>query len=316
MSNIAPNLIVVIRTVGERTFDACHNLVTQQISESCVHIVSEQPFEATLRRCYNIGIESNAKWMMTLDADVLLRENAIHDFLKEAENIPENYFQVEGLLHDKLMGLYRKVGHRMYRIKYLEKALECLPQPRETIRPEYTTLLRMEELGYLSLEIGTIFGIHDYEQYLCDIYRKAFVHAQKHPEWIARFIALWKADAYHDQDYRIALRGLYDGLMDTGRASIDKRDFINKAKIAIEELNLKEKDPQGKDISIVAEILAENKPEDLQPVKLAKETKKTTILQAAQSKYQKLGAIRFIAYSIGAIFTKIGNRITKISEPP
>jgi hypothetical protein len=314
MSSFNPDLIVVIRTVGERTFETCRNLVIQQIPENLVYIVSEQPFEATLRRCYEIGIASGAKWMMTLDADVLLRENAIQDFLTEAGKLPENYFQIEGLLHDKLTGLYRKVGHRMYRTKYLEKALECLPQPRETIRPEYTALLRMEQLGYLSLEIGTVFGIHDYEQYLNDIYRKAFVHAQKHPEWIPRFIEQWKEKADEDDDCRIALRGLYDGLMFTGKATIDKRDFIDNAKIALQNLNLSEKDqltPGKADLNLVNSILLAVGivPADRLPGQRV--TNQLSRTQRMKEKYTQLGLTRFFIYSLGVVLSRVGELLKR-----
>ena len=140
---LSHKLIVVIRTVGERTFEACKALVIKQVPEALVYVVSEQPFEATLRHCYQIGIDSGAEWMMTLDSDVLLREEAIKNLLSEAERLPPQYLQLEGLLFDKLTGIYRNVGHRIYRTKYLDKALECIPPERSEIRPEDATLKKI-----------------------------------------------------------------------------------------------------------------------------------------------------------------------------
>ncbi|WP_225852784.1 hypothetical protein, partial [Haemophilus parainfluenzae] len=59
------DFIVVIRTAGERTFEACRALVAQQVCLDQIHVASEIPFELTLRRCYEIGIESGARWMIT-----------------------------------------------------------------------------------------------------------------------------------------------------------------------------------------------------------------------------------------------------------
>lgn len=311
------DLIVVIRTVGERTFEVCRGIVIKQIPKHLLYIVSEQPFEKTLQRCYEIGIESGAKWMMTLDADVLLREGAIKDFIAEAEALPANYFQLEGLLYDKLTGLYRKVGHRMYRTEYLDKALECLPQPREAIRPEYTTLLRMEELGYLSKEIDTVFGIHDYEQYLSDVYRKAFVHAQKHPEWISRFIERWKLEVEQDNDYRIALKGLYDGLMFTGKVSIDKRDFIDKSKIGMKYLELSEKEEitlKNFDFNFVSSLLLHvgSVPANRLPKQL--ETNHLSRKQRLRAKYMELGLTRCFIYILGAVLSKIGELLKRKAQ--
>jgi hypothetical protein len=201
-------LIVVIRTVGERTFEACKALVVKQVPEELVYVVSEQPFELTLRRCYQIGIDSEAEWMMTLDADVLLREGAIEAFLSEAERLPPHYLQLEGLMFDKLSGIYRNVGHRMYRTQYLKTALQYIPANRTEIRPEDATLKKMGAIGFPSLIIPTVFGVHDYEQYYGDIYRKAFVHANKHSDKLTLFIERWKAHSPHDRDYLIAIRGL------------------------------------------------------------------------------------------------------------
>ena len=304
------DLVVVIRSAGERTTVACKELVLQQVPQHQVHLVREFPFEAALRRCYEIGIESSAKWMMTLDADVLLKEGAVRSFLEEAEKLSEQYFQVEGLLHDKLSCQYRKVGHRMYRTQYLEKAIQCLPMPREAIRPEFTTLQRMEQLGYLSKEITIVFGVHDYEQFLNDIYRKAFVHAQKHSGWVPRLIEQWRELAERDNDYKIALRGLYDGLMTSSRASIDKRDFTDLAKVALQDLGLSEKPELTIEMDnytyvvqaaiMKASLLSETR------FSLSSNSEKSGWRQRLAAKYAQLGPLKLGLYSLGVAFSRIG----------
>ena len=116
-----------------RTFEACKSscaaagtrkLLSTSLASNPPPPPPPPPLELTLRRCYEVGINSGVPWMMTLDADVLLREGAVADFLTAAEALPPEYFQLEGLLHDKLSGLCRNVGHRMYRTQYLDIALQ------------------------------------------------------------------------------------------------------------------------------------------------------------------------------------------------
>jgi hypothetical protein len=273
--------------------------------------VDEAPFEMALRRCYEIGIESDARWMMTLDADVLLQENAVSELLAEAESLPGHYFDIEGLLFDKLTGGYRYVGHRMYRAKYLEAALPQIPQPREVIRPEYTTLLRMAALGYPFTGVPRVFGIHDYEQSFADVYRKAFVHANKHPKRVPDFIQRWKQAAVADDDFRVAIRGLYDGLMFTGTTAIDKRDFTEKAAVALQDLALTEKPrlAPGAGFDLVQSVLAAAGPVPEDKSAIPPGTKKLSRWQGLKLKYTDLGAARFLVYSVGALFSRVGERL-------
>lgn len=303
------NLVVVIRSVDERTTSACKELVFRQVSQQQVHLVREFPFEAALRRCYEIGIESGATWMMTLDADVLLREGAIQDFLTQAEALPEEYFQLEGLLHDKLAGQYRKVGHRMYRTQYLQKALDSIPAPREAIRPERTTLRRMEQLGYPSKEIKVVFGIHDYEQFYADIYRKAFVHAKKHPDRFRDFIERWSRQMAGDPDFKVALKGLCDGLTFNHSVAIDKREFKHKSEAALEDLGLieKEKIIEIKQcIPLIRSKLIDLCPQSHQPIS-GDDIQKTEKTQKLRHIYCQLGLGKTFLYLTGAGIIRMGN---------
>lgn len=312
MPDTSRELVVVIRTVNERTLEASKALVLKQVPEQDLYIVSEQPFELTLRRCYEIGINSGAEWMMTLDADVLLREEAIEEFLAEAKRLPPQCLQVEGLIFDKLTGLYRKAGHRMYRTQYLKKALECIPAARAEIRPEYSTLKKMETLGYPSVELQTVFGIHDFEQYYADIYRKAFVHANKHPEWVPRFIQQWKCQAPHDLDFQVALRALYDGLISLNKVCIDRRDYLEGAHRALEEMGIQEKTklPSKKlEFLYVKSVLSKA---EAQPPALSKSNElapKPKLIQRFKAQFQLLGPFRLGPYLFGVTLCKMGERI-------
>ena len=239
----ANSIVAVIRTTGERTFEVSKGLLEQQLTSDAVVVVSEAPFEAALKRTYEVGVERNARWTLTLDADVLLRKGAIDQLRAAAEQKPANAFELQGRVHDKMLGTYRRAGPRVYRTEYLHHALRQIPEPGAEIRPERVTVARMKALGWPSLRIELVAGVHDYEQSFRDIYRKCFVHAAKHLELMPHFMLRCKTLAPIDPDFLVALRGIYDGLMHVGDVRIDNEAFPKDISDMLSELGLTEKSP-------------------------------------------------------------------------
>ena len=306
------SLVVVIRTVGERTFEVCRALLLKQVPTDVVEIVNECPFEKAVQCTFEIGIRSGAKWTMTLDADVLLRDGVVKDFVAEAEGLPENYIQLEGLIHDKLTGIYRNGGPRMWRTQHLKDALQQIPASGTTIRPEYATLQRMEMLGFHSKQISLVMGIHDYEQFFQDIYRKAFVHANKHQIWLADMVSRWKQLGFGDKDYLVALRGLYDGLMALEMPKIDARSHSSIVCSVIAELGLQEK-PQiaegTTDFDFVDRVLdhAGSPPS-------VDRTQQLSVYKRAHDHYKRAGVIGMVPILVGASFCRLGEALKRIGN--
>lgn len=241
MKDMLDSTIVVIRSSNERTFGLCRELCLKQTSKASLEIVQEVPFEQALRKCYEIGIASNKKWMVTVDADVLLVDGAIETLVQNAELMAQHYIQLEGRVFDKITGLYRQAGHRIYRTEFLPTALTQIPSEGGEIRPEYFTLQQMGKLGHPSLRISDVVGLHDFEQSYFDIYRKSFVHAVKHPHWISVLIERCVKHLHDDPDSLVILKGLWDGMTTKGNVSIDRRKFYDFWKDALETLGLEEK---------------------------------------------------------------------------
>ncbi len=307
----APDLVVVVRTAGERTAAICRALLLRQLPAGHLHLVDERPLEAALRRCYQIGIDSGAEWMMTVDADVLGRAGAVPDLLRRAIRMPQRYVQVEGRIRDKLRGGYREAGHRVYRTRYLSRALAALPRDGAEIRPEFATLERLSRQGYPSLKCGIRFGIHDYEQYYRDLYRKAFVHGQKHPHWTLEVLPRWKAQADHDPDFAIAMRGYCDGLQSATPARIDARRYADDAARAMHQLGLAEKAPLDDDPETLAAI------EALQAVVLATAPDDEPAPAGARLRalYRRFGVARAGLAVFGSWLNRLGDRARRAAEP-
>ena len=102
------SVTVVIRSVGERTDAVCRRLVCEQIPEANVIVIRERPFGAAVRKTFQTGLERGLRWTLALDADVLVRANALHDMLAWAVSTPEKFFFANFAVADKfLMELFQ-----------------------------------------------------------------------------------------------------------------------------------------------------------------------------------------------------------------
>lgn len=214
----------------------------REIDRDTLYTVERVPFLAALSRCFEIGIESKAEWLITVDADVLLRAGALQILLSEAKKMPSSYVQIEGMMLDKITQRLRWAGLRCYRIDFLPIALDLLPAAGESLRPESATISRMELLGYGSRRSHRLYGVHDFEQYHRDIYRKAFVHAHKHPSWVAEILPLWRKSVTSDLESRVALQGAIDGLSMEYAAPPDAKHYRCLAETALCDLEIAEKE--------------------------------------------------------------------------
>lgn len=238
---------LVIREAGERTAQLAYRLAQAcGLGPDQISVVSEAPFEEALRQSYSKGLEAGQTWTMTLDGDVLLLPSAINDMLRAANKLPEHYVQLEGRIFDKFSELYRQAGHRIYRTSLLEKALACVPENGAQLRPEYATLMSLNAFGHPSRRIASVVGLHDFEQYYRDLYRKAFVHAKKHePKFICRVLECCIRNKESDPDAPVIMRGIWDGLHSPEHVSIDKRILVDKAESSLSDLGLNEKAAVG-----------------------------------------------------------------------
>jgi hypothetical protein len=207
------NISIVIRTAGERTTELCKRLVLEQVPENNVFIVKEVPFTKAVKRTFEIGIENSLPWTMAVDADILLTRDAVREMINLAERESEQVFSFTAKIQDKFFRTLRPGGH-LYRTSLFSEAL-TLFDGQEYLRPEHHIVeLMQEQSGYKKFSFeDCIIGLHDYEQYYKDIYRKAFVHAHKHSnKTILHFLSYWGEFVKTDPDYRIAFAGLCEGL--------------------------------------------------------------------------------------------------------
>ena len=222
---VIPQVTAIIRSCGERTTALCRHLIARQVPEDNIVVVSEAPFSQAVKRTFEVGIERGLPWTLCIDADTLLRDGVVAELLKMAEQADSNVFVVNAKLLDKFFGVPRPAGPHLFRTALLAEALSYIPADGVSIRPETFVIRQMASQGYPWMEKDMVVGLHDYEQYYRDIYRKALVFAHKHRHRIPYFESLWRRLAGEDPDYQVALWGLRAGLIFDGPVELDVRQF-------------------------------------------------------------------------------------------
>ena len=249
---------IVLRCAGERTEELSRRLLVSESDPSCVVPIHEKPFAHAVRRTLEIGHAEGRPWTLAADADVLVREGSVGALVAVAERMPEDVFRVEGLVFDKLFHGYRPAGFHLYRTSLLGEALRHLSET-PVHRPEHHVARSMEARGFGNRYVDVRVGIHDYEQYLRDLYRKGFVHAQKHTRYLRFLEPLWNRLAREDIDFRLVLCGMEDGLRHGGVAVTDTRFFERISADAVEKIAGQEREPlraDGLETSDVSERMA------------------------------------------------------------
>jgi hypothetical protein len=120
-------------------------------------------------------------------------------------------------LWDKFYNQPKYRGLHIYNTKLLEHALKYIPDHGEQLRPESFVKQKMLQQGYVwHNDISKyVAGIHDFYQKPQDIYYKFLIRSKRSVNDIDRLKSIFKSNLY-EEDYKIALKGLEDGLkMDT-----------------------------------------------------------------------------------------------------
>ena len=283
-------------------------------------VVFERPFSAAVRRGFELGAASGLKWTFCIDADVLITEQGIRQQLQIAETLPDHIFCVQGLVLGKFLPIKRPAGNHLYRNALVAQAIPLIPKDGHALRPESVTTQAMKDRGYLTYQTNVVLGLHDYEQYYHDIYRKCFLHVNKHEEdLMPRVESYWRQHQAHDQDYAVALLGALAGKVYEGTVYIDKQFQEEEARkmLAIKHINEKEAlslaayTPQK-----IAEIVATFQPNEwIQMYKNPRYQEnyvRDEILTKPLPLPQK--AIKKLLYTISYALVALGKRIRKLFQ--
>jgi hypothetical protein len=245
MSNLDA-VTIIIRTVGERTEEACRaSIHAQGVGDAQIVTVREAPFSKAMRVGFEAGIAAGRDWTFCIDADVILRPGSIEAMLQQAVLQPANIFELQGLVLDKLFVTLREAGNHLFRTSLLPQMIELIPEEGLSLRPESTAMAGMKARGYPWVRVAYVVGLHDFEQSNRDIFRKCYTHAQKHSHLLNDLLPKMRVRAATDPDFAVVIAGLAEGLKAAGAVRIDiaHPPFAER----FEAQAIEEKPPFGKD---------------------------------------------------------------------
>ena len=243
MSNLNA-VTMIIRTVGERTEEACRaSIRAQGVDDAQIVTVREAPFSKAMRVGFEAGIAAGRDWTFCIDADVIMRPGSIAAMMQQAVLQPANIFELQGLVLDKLFVTLREAGNHLFRTSLLPQMIELIPEEGVSLRPETTAMEGMRSRGYPWAQVPYVVGLHDFGQSNRDIFRKCYIHAQKHSHLLNDLLPKMRARAPTDHDCAVAIAGLAEGLKATSAVRIDiaHRPFAER----FEALGIEEKSPCG-----------------------------------------------------------------------
>lgn len=250
------DLTIVVRASGERTQNLCCELLRQESTGNNVFITEENSFSSALRKSFSIGIKQQKKWTLMVDADVLARPRVIKDLLVRAENSPGEISIFQTSMLDKFFGGIRVGGMKLYRSEVLPMALELVPEISH--RPEAHVIKALHKKNTYVDITDIVCGLHDFEQYYSDIFRKGFTHGIKHASLVQLLLPYWKRMGVKDRDFAVLIDGLAVGLRHKDDLQLSKSEVASEFHRYIVSSGVEEKSPLRKedfDLSNVAGVL-------------------------------------------------------------
>jgi hypothetical protein len=223
-----------------------------QFPQSQCDVICEKPFSAAVRRTFEIGAAYEGRYLIALDADILLFPDAVEYMLYEVERYDKGaWFRIDFPIYDKFRG--RTTGVHFYNNRYSRDFLLYLQNSGKegVVRPEYDNLKAFcarTGLGYSYIP-HYIVGKHDYFQYYRDIYRKYYMREPRcrvdgSSEHMLLTLQQLKRSYIDDFDYVVALQGFEDsrddlpetgdicsqeGIREKGSITHEDQDIIHRS---------------------------------------------------------------------------------------
>jgi hypothetical protein len=138
-------------------------------------------------------------------------------------------------------------GVHAYNASLFDRALGFMGIAHDDQRPETRLYKEMGRRGYATLRNPIIVGLHDYEQFYRDLYRKMFVRAKKYEARVP-FMRKVLGDQYlQDPEARAMMWGLLDGVVDRLEGNrigvLDTAIYEERARQALALAGVEERDP-------------------------------------------------------------------------
>ena len=225
MCNLASDITIILRSVGERTEKVCYDILSQEVPESNIVVIRNLPLkESTVELCKEALIHGR-KYVITIGADYIPERGMVRAMWNLAESMAGNWMFVKGVIDDKFMMELRgdSGGPMLYPLEILRGWSEILPTIDNEVTTEASCQKHYREKGYRELRSKILLAKHDYEQHYHDIYRCMFVYGKKHRK-IERILDRWGQLALYDKDFEVAYYAYKKGRAYKGEVKADFRE--------------------------------------------------------------------------------------------
>ena len=208
----------------------------------------------------------------------------------------------------------------------MPKAKFRLTVPQYAQRRTFSTKWKKE--GYAWATVPYVVGIHDFGQFYGDIFRKCYVHANKHLIHLPELVPGWKSRAQFDPDFEVAIEGLAWGLRERGVVRIDKS--LESVATAFADLGLVEKSAMSSEEfspaaieSLLKQWAADDVPVRGFPVAASEAihfgrgtqfSLLKRILGSVRKKAREVGWMRVLPFMVGSGFERFGLLIKQLSS--
>lgn len=248
---------VIVRGVGERTESHARQLLATVFGAERVEVIRERPFSRAIVVGLERGLERGAEWILCIDADVLVSARGVQQLLDRASSLPGEGLAIQGLIWDKFFPVLRPAGNHLYRSKWAREAIACIPVEGSSLRPESDMLRAMQAKGHPWAQCDAVVGVHDFEQFHSDVFRKCFLQAHKHRHVMQRATEYWESLRAVDSDFEVALLAARHGAEYDGVVTIDKEFLHARVAAWLAEAGIREKSPLATDFALGVDELIE-----------------------------------------------------------
>lgn len=239
------NLCIIVRSCGERTTELCESLIKKSIHrDNLVYVIKDFPFLKVLKIGYKKALQANCKWTIFIDGNVLPFSDSISLLCDFADQMDEKQSVIQGLVFKKFFNLALPSGNKLYRTSCMEKLIDLVETQNIEACPETLAITKLSlHYGYDPINtVPIFFGLHDYEQYYYDIYRKAFNFSRGIEKFLPYLTSFWRTKK-DDLEFKIALTGLADGIKnyDIGLDKLNSNSILMKEGFKLLKLQEKER---------------------------------------------------------------------------
>ncbi len=242
------DLTCVLQSSGERSEELSKTLLKQQFDFDLFTIARDDNPSENIK---NLIDKTNARYLLVIDANVLLFPDALEYIIYEAKRHEyDSFFRINSSVYDKFIGR-TSVGVSLYNNSYLDKFMAFLDSnpSGETLSCSVKQFSETNDLKYIDT-LHFIIGKRNYFQYYKDL-MSVFKHYEndEHFDQISAIVEQKRSENIDDLDFLI-VNDVLNHIQNDINTDIDG---------ILRKHNISEKDPLGSQLSpIVIESLSKN----------------------------------------------------------